>query len=74
MLADYLVPGLLIAFVAWRVGSSLLVRRRLPALLQEGAQLVDVRSLAEFAAGNVRRERAVPWRAASSSPSASRRC
>lgn len=53
MLADYLVPGILIAFVAWRIGSSLLVRRRLPALLKEGAQLVDVRSLAEFAAGNV---------------------
>ena len=53
MLADYLVPALVIAFVAWRIGSSLLVRRRLPALRQEGAQLVDVRSLAEFAAGNV---------------------
>ena len=53
MLADYLVPGLVIAFFAWRIGSSLLVRRRLPALLKEGAQLVDVRSLAEFAAGNV---------------------
>lgn len=53
MLADYLVPGILISFLAWRLGSSLLVRRRLPALLAEGAQLVDVRSLAEFSAGNV---------------------
>lgn len=53
MLADYLVPGLLIGFFAWRIGSSLRVRRRLPALRAEGAQLVDVRSLAEFAAGNV---------------------
>ena len=53
MLADYLVPGILIAFFAWRIGSSLLVRRRLPTLLAEGAQLVDVRSMAEFAAGNV---------------------
>jgi len=53
VLADYLIPGIVIAFFAWRIGSSWLVRRRLPALRQEGAQLVDVRSLAEFAAGNV---------------------
>jgi len=53
VLADYLIPGIVIAFFAWRIGSSWLSRRRLPALRQEGAQLVDVRSLAEFAAGNV---------------------
>ena len=28
------------------------MRRRLPALLKEGAQVVDVRSLAEFAGGH----------------------
>lgn len=48
-MADYILPGLVIAFVAWRVLSSILVRRRLPALLKEGAQVVDVRSLGEFA-------------------------
>jgi phage shock protein E len=29
-----------------------LVRRRLPALLKEGAQVVDVRSVAEYAGGH----------------------
>lgn len=52
MLADYLVPGLIVAFIAWRVVSPLLVRRRLPALLAQGAQVVDVRSKGEFAAGH----------------------
>ena len=49
MLADYILPGLVVAFVAWRLLASFLAKRRIPALLQEGAQVVDVRSLAEFA-------------------------
>jgi rhodanese-related sulfurtransferase len=49
---DYLFLGLVVAYFAWRVLSSLLIRRRLPALLKEGAQVVDVRSLAEFAGGH----------------------
>lgn len=52
MPADYIVPGLVIAFVAWRVISGLLARRRIPGLLQEEAQLVDVRSPGEFAAAH----------------------
>lgn len=52
MLADYLLPALLLAFVAWRLVSSLLARRRIPLLLQEGAQVVDVRTPGEFAAGH----------------------
>ena len=52
MLADYIVPGVVIAFVGWRIVSSLRVRRRLPALIKEGAQLVDVRSEGEFAGGH----------------------
>jgi len=52
MPADYLIPGLLIAFVAWRILSPRLVRRRLPGLLEQGAQVVDVRSTAEFASGH----------------------
>ena len=53
MPADYVVPGLVIGFVAWRIVSPRLVRRRLPALLEEGAQVVDVRSSGEFAGGHV---------------------
>jgi rhodanese-related sulfurtransferase len=52
MLADYLLPGLVVVFIAWRVLSSFLARRRIPALLQLGAQMVDVRSLAEFSGGH----------------------
>ena len=52
MLADYVIPGLLIAFVAWRILPPRLVRRRLPGLLEQGAQVVDVRSTAEFASGH----------------------
>ena len=52
MSLDNLLLGLVIAYLAWRMLSAFLVRRRLPALLQEGAQVVDVRSLAEFAGGH----------------------
>ena len=52
MPADYILPGLVFAFVAWRLVSSFLAKRRIPALLEEGAQMVDVRSPAEFAAGH----------------------
>jgi hypothetical protein len=31
------LPALIIAFLAWKVGSALLVRRRLPQLIHEGA-------------------------------------
>jgi phage shock protein E len=53
VLDQYLLPAIVVAFVAWRLLSSFLARRRLPALLQEGAQVVDVRSLAEFSGGHV---------------------
>ena len=49
---DYLLLGLVVAYFAWRVLNPILIRRRLPALLAEGAQVVDVRSLAEFAGGH----------------------
>ena len=52
MLSDYLIPGIVIGLVGWRVLSPVLVRRRLPALLKDGAQVVDVRSVGEFAAGH----------------------
>jgi rhodanese-related sulfurtransferase len=52
MLADYIVPGVVVALVAWRVLSSFNARRRIPGLLQQGAQVVDVRGPGEFAAGH----------------------
>jgi rhodanese-related sulfurtransferase len=60
MSADYLLLGLVIAYFAWRILSSLLARRRIPALLQEGAQMVDVRSPGEFAAAHAPGSRNIP--------------
>jgi rhodanese-related sulfurtransferase len=53
MRIDYLILLLAIAYLVWRFGSAWMVRRRLPELMKEGAQLVDVRSAGEFAAGHV---------------------
>jgi len=47
---EYLLPALLIAYAAWRGMAILRVRRRVPALLAGGAQIVDVRTREEFAA------------------------
>ena len=52
MSLDNILLGLVIAYFAWRILNSLLMRRRLPGLLKEGAQVVDVRGLGEFAAGH----------------------
>ena len=52
MSTDNILLGLVIAYFAWRILSSFLARRRIPALLQEGAQMVDVRTPGEFAAGH----------------------
>ena len=53
MNTDYLFLGLIVAFIAWRLLSSYRARQRIPQLMKEGAQLVDVRSPAEFASGHV---------------------
>jgi rhodanese-related sulfurtransferase len=60
MTADYLLVGLLVAYVAWRVLSSVRVRRQLPTLLGEGAQVVDVRGPGEFAAGHAANSLNIP--------------
>ncbi len=52
MLTDYILPGLAVAYVAWRIGTSIVARRRIPSLLAEGAQVVDVRGPGEFAGGH----------------------
>jgi hypothetical protein len=44
MSLDNLLLALVIAYFGWRVLSSILVRRRLPGLLKDGAQVVDVRN------------------------------
>jgi len=52
MWTDYILPGVVVAYVAWRLLSIVLARRRIPGLLEEGAQVVDVRSPGEFASGH----------------------
>lgn len=49
---QWLIPGWAVAYVAWRTYERWAFRRRLPALLAVGAQVVDVRSEAEFASGH----------------------
>lgn len=51
LLQTYLIPSLVLGFIAWRYIQSRRVRAQLPALLQAGAVVVDVRSREEFASG-----------------------
>jgi len=62
MLTDYILPGLLIAYFGWRILSSFVARRRIPVLLQDGAQVVDVRTPGEFAAGHAPGSLNIPLR------------
>ena len=50
-LQQYIVPALFVAFLAWRALKFRGVKGRIPALLNEGAVVVDVRSKGEYAAG-----------------------
>jgi rhodanese-related sulfurtransferase len=52
MTGDQFLLGVIIAYFAWRLLNPILVRRRLPALLEAGAQVVDVRGPGEFASGH----------------------
>lgn len=50
---DYLLIGIVLAYVGWRLLGAIRARRRLPELKREGAQLVDVRTAGEYAGGHV---------------------
>jgi rhodanese-related sulfurtransferase len=49
---DYILLGLVAAYFAWRLYSSYQARRRIPGLLRDGAQVVDVRGPGEYAGGH----------------------
>ncbi len=49
---NFVFPALVIAFFGWRFWRFRQVKAQLPALLQEGAVVVDVRSPGEFASGS----------------------
>jgi len=57
---DYFLPALLLGYLAWRAIALVRVRRHVPALLAGGAQVVDVRTPAEFAAGHFPGSRNIP--------------
>ena len=52
VLSDYFLPGALVAFMAWRMGTSLRARRQIPRFLAAGARVIDVRTAEEFATGH----------------------
>jgi rhodanese-related sulfurtransferase len=57
---DYILLGLVVLYFGWRLVSSLRAKRRIPALLAAGAQVVDVRSPQEFAGGHAPGSRNIP--------------
>lgn len=59
-LISYAFMALGVVFVLSRLVSTLNARRRIPELLKAGAQVIDVRSPDEFAAGHAAGSRNVP--------------
>jgi phage shock protein E len=59
-LAGYALMGLGVGIVLHRLIAQLSARRRIPELLKSGAQIVDVRSPGEFAAGHASGSRNIP--------------
>lgn len=51
---DLLLAGLVVAFIGWRLFTFARNRKRIPALLEAGAQVIDVRTPGEFAAGHAK--------------------
>jgi phage shock protein E len=56
----YVVTGVVAAFILKRLLTTLSAKRKIPALLKEGAQIVDVRSPGEFATGHATGSRNIP--------------
>ena len=56
----YVVTGVVAAFILKRLLTTLSAKRKIPALLKEGAQIVDVRSPGEFATGHAAGSRNIP--------------
>src|ERR1017187_7524167 len=59
-LISYALMALCVVFVLRRLIGTLNARRRIPDLLRGGAQVVDVRSPDEFAAGHATGSRNIP--------------
>lgn len=48
---EYLLPALVMGFILWRWNRQRQARGKVPAMLKQGAVIVDVRSPTEFARG-----------------------
>ncbi len=59
-LAGYALMGLGVGIILRHVFTLLNARRRIPELLKSGAQILDVRSPGEFAAGHASGSRNIP--------------
>jgi rhodanese-related sulfurtransferase len=51
-MADYWFLAIIAAYIGWRIFSAVRVRKQLPGLIEQGAQVVDVRGPGEFAGGH----------------------
>lgn len=49
---QYIIPGLIIIYLGYRIFKSKQVRKNMPELKSKGAIIIDVRSVAEFNGGN----------------------
>jgi rhodanese-related sulfurtransferase len=59
-LQNIIIVGVLILFFGWRSLRFRAIKQQLPGLLAQGAQLIDVRSAGEFAAGHNQKARNIP--------------
>jgi rhodanese-related sulfurtransferase len=59
-LKDFAIPAAAVAFLGWRLWSAKRVRAQVRELNAAGAQIVDVRTAAEFAAANNPRSMNIP--------------
>ena len=59
-IVQYALVGLAATLILKRVLGAVIAKRRIPALLEQGAIVIDVRSPGEFAAGNAAGSRNIP--------------
>ena len=58
--ASYVLPVAIVLFLAWRWLKFRGIRKSLPILLENGAQIIDVRSREEFSAGSASGAKNIP--------------
>lgn len=59
-LQSYLLPALVVAFFAWKFWSVKKAKKLIPAYLEKGGVIVDVRSAGEFAQASNPKSKNIP--------------